>query len=132
MHQTEILLKDKSSTTTNKKSKTNTDSVFNTKYRATHRKKHKTKTKTKLPSTTKGSSSAPKHQANTKKYTQNHVYIQRTYQNKKKPISLCFPTFSHHPKTKHQANTRYIYSKSRRLWFFFFGLNIFWILELCF
>ena len=39
----------------------------------------------------------------TKKKTQNHVYIQRSYQNKKIYISLCFPTFSHHPNTKHQA-----------------------------
>ena len=38
-----------------------------------------------------------------KKKTQNHVYIQRSYQNKKIYISLCFPTFSHHPNTKHQA-----------------------------
>ena len=38
LHQTEILLKDQSSTKTNKKSKTNTDLVFNTKYRATQQK----------------------------------------------------------------------------------------------
>jgi len=38
LHQTKILLKGKSSTTTNKKSKTNTDPVFNKKYKATQQK----------------------------------------------------------------------------------------------
>ena len=38
---------------------------------------------------------------------QNHVYIQRTYQNKKKKyISLWFPMFSQHPNTKQSSKKK--------------------------
>ena len=80
-HQTETLLEEKISTTTNKKSKTNTNSIFNTRQSNTG-KKHKTQTKI--------------------KQTSRYDFLE-TKQIKKikiKPISFCFPTFSRHLNTK--------------------------------
>ena len=51
----------------------------------------------------------------TKKKTQNHVYNQKTYQNKNIYIYfLCFPMFSHHPNTKHQASSKHKKRKEKR------------------
>ena len=127
-HQTETLLEDKISTKTNKKRNQHRICFQHKIQSKTRKKKHKTQTKIKQTSHRVFLETKPNRSRKKKTYfpllshifsapKQNHVYVSRTYLNKEKPISLCFPTFSQHPNTKHQANTRNIYSESRRLYF---------------